>query len=55
MEKMETNLQKQLDSLQKKIEDRSLSKEVRLPEWPESKRATPTITALSVREWQCSP
>jgi hypothetical protein len=35
MEKMETNLQKQLDSLQKKIEARSLSKEVRLSEWPE--------------------
>ena len=37
----ETNLQNQLDRFQKKVFERSLSKELKLPDWPESKRGTP--------------
>ena len=41
MNALEQNLQDKLDSIQKKIEERSLSKEVKLPNWPEAKRGTP--------------
>ena len=37
----EQNLQDKLDRIQKKVEERSLSKEVKLPNWPEAKRGTP--------------
>jgi len=38
---MDTNMQNQLSELERKSADRSLSKNVFLPEWPESKRLTP--------------
>ena len=41
MKTTETNLQNQLDRLQKKVDERSLSKDLKLPNWPESKRGTP--------------
>lgn len=41
MKTTETNLQNQLDRLQKKVDERSLSKDLKLPDWPESKRGTP--------------
>jgi TrfA protein len=37
----EPTLQNQLDRLQKKVDERSLSKELKLPDWPETKRGTP--------------
>ena len=37
----EMNLNNKLDRLQKKVFERSLSKELKLPDWPESKRGTP--------------
>jgi hypothetical protein len=37
----ETNLQNQLDRLQKKVDERSLSKDLKLPDWPDTKRGTP--------------
>jgi hypothetical protein len=41
MKATETNLQNQLDRLQKKVDERSLSKELKLPDWPNTKRGTP--------------
>ena len=41
MKTTEPTLQNQLDRLQKKVDERSLSKELKLPDWPESKRGTP--------------
>lgn len=41
MHTTEQNLQSKLDKLQKKVEERSLSKELRLPNWPEERRGTP--------------
>ena len=38
---MDTNMQNQLSELERKSAERSLSKNVFLPEWPESKRGTP--------------
>jgi hypothetical protein len=38
---MDQNTQKQLEELEKKSAERSLSKDILLPEWPESKRGTP--------------
>jgi hypothetical protein len=40
-ENIDTNMQHQLEGLGKKIAERGLSKDVFLPEWPESKRGTP--------------
>ena len=37
----EQNLQDKLDRIQKKVEERSLSKEIKLPNWPDAKRGTP--------------
>jgi len=37
----ETNLQNQLDRLQKKVDERSLLKDLKLPDWPDTKRGTP--------------
>ena len=41
MKTTETNLQNKLDRLKKKVDERSLSKDLKLPNWPESKRGTP--------------
>ena len=37
----ETDLQSKIDKLQRKVDEFSLSKEVKLPIWPEAKRGTP--------------
>jgi len=37
----EQNLQNKLDRLKKKVDERSLLKDLKLPDWPESKRGTP--------------
>ena len=41
MKTTETNLQNQLDRLQKKVDERSLLKDLKLPDWPDTKRGTP--------------
>jgi hypothetical protein len=38
---IDTNTQNKLETLEKKGAERGLSKDVFLPEWPESKRGTP--------------
>jgi hypothetical protein len=38
---IDTNTQNKLETLEKKGAERGLSKDIRLPEWPESKRGTP--------------
>ncbi len=41
MNVLEHSLQKKLDRIQKKVEEQSLSKEIKLPNWPDAKRGTP--------------
>ena len=41
MKTTEPNLQNQLDRLKKKVDERSLSKDLKLPDWPDTKRGTP--------------
>ena len=38
---IDTNTQNKLEALERKGAERGLSKDIRLPEWPESKRGTP--------------